>query len=53
MNSANTQEDYYKYSDMIDNIIKKQERLKNEVYQSLPQRALAREYRDLISLYSH
>lgn len=48
MNSANTQEDYYKYSDMIDNIIKKQERLKNEVYQSLPQRALAREYRDLI-----
>lgn len=48
MNSANTQEDYYKYSDMIDNMLKKQERLKNAVYQSLPQRALAREYRDLI-----
>ena len=47
-NHTITQEDYYKYSDMIDNMLKKQERLKNAVYQSLPQRALAREYRDLI-----
>ncbi|MBP3907264.1 MAG: hypothetical protein J6D12_09170, partial [Peptostreptococcaceae bacterium] len=48
MQSGITQEEYYKYSDMIDNMLKKQERLKNAVYQSLPQRALAREYRDLI-----
>ena len=43
-----TPEEYYKYSDMIDNMLKKQERLKDAVYQSLPQRALAREYKDLI-----